>query len=163
PLRDHGGRFRRAERVERRPARECRDQRGRALEQSGEGRAGRADDLPAKRHAPDRDHALRGGAVDGGRGRRRIPRARARESGYRGHVFWDTEIFILPFFTYTQPAIARNLLLYRYHTLGGARSKAREAGYKGAQYPWEAAMTGEEVTPKWVPGPDGNPARVWTG
>ena len=37
--------------------------------------------------------------------------------GYRGHVFWDTEIFILPFFTLTQPAIARSLLTYRYHTL----------------------------------------------
>jgi trehalose/maltose hydrolase-like predicted phosphorylase len=83
--------------------------------------------------------------------------------GYRGHVFWDTEIFILPFFIYTQPQIARNLLLYRYHTLGGARRKAAEAGYKGAQYPWESAMTGEEVTPKFVPGPTGEDVRIWTG
>ena len=37
--------------------------------------------------------------------------------GYKGHVFWDTEIFMLPFFIYTQPATARALLLYRYHTL----------------------------------------------
>jgi trehalose/maltose hydrolase-like predicted phosphorylase len=88
--------------------------------------------------------------------------------GYRGHVFWDTELFILPFFTYTQPQIARNLLLYRYHTLGGARRKAQEAGHKGAQYPWESAMTGDEVTPRWVPAPAGHPdgqqqVRVWTG
>lgn len=88
--------------------------------------------------------------------------------GYRGHVFWDTEIFILPFFIYTQPQIARNLLLYRYHTLGGARRKAQEGGYKGAQYPWESAMTGDEVTPRWVPAPAGHPdgqqqVRVWTG
>ena len=88
--------------------------------------------------------------------------------GYRGHVFWDTEIFILPFFTFTQPQIARNLLLYRYHTLGGARRKAQEGGCKGAQYPWESAMTGEEVTPRWVPAPAGHPdgqqqVRVWTG
>jgi len=88
--------------------------------------------------------------------------------GYRGHVFWDTEIFILPFFIFTQPQIARNLLLYRYHTLGGARRKAQEGGYKGAQYPWESAMTGEEVTPRWVPAPAGHPdgqqqVRVWTG
>src|SRR4029453_11039450 len=88
--------------------------------------------------------------------------------GYRGHVFWDTEIFILPFFIFTQPQIARNLLLYRYHTLGGARRKAQEGGYKGAQYPWESAMTGDEVTPRWVPAPAGHPdgqqqVRVWTG
>ncbi len=83
--------------------------------------------------------------------------------GYRGHVFWDTEIFILPVFTYTHPAIARNLLLYRYHTLGGARAKAREAGLDGAQYPWEAALTGEEVTPRFVPGPAGKDVRIWTG
>ena len=51
--------------------------------------------------------------------------------GYRGHVFWDTEIFILPFFTFTQPQIARNLLLYRYHTLGGARRKAQEGATRG--------------------------------
>jgi trehalose/maltose hydrolase-like predicted phosphorylase len=88
--------------------------------------------------------------------------------GYRGHVFWDTELFILPFFTFTQPQIARNLLLYRYHTLGGARRKAHEGGQKGAQYPWESAMTGDEVTPRWVPAPAGHPdgqqqVRVWTG
>src|SRR5215471_3979699 len=88
--------------------------------------------------------------------------------GYRGHVFWDTETFILPFFTFTQPQIARNLLLYRYHMLGGARRKAQEGGYKGAQYPWESAMTGDEVTPRWVPGPVGHPdgqqqVRVCTG
>ncbi|MCA9997460.1 MAG: GAF domain-containing protein, partial [Anaerolineales bacterium] len=51
--------------------------------------------------------------------------------GYRGHVFWDTEIFVLPFFTYTQPAVARNLLHYRYHTLAGARRKAAGNGYGG--------------------------------
>ena len=88
--------------------------------------------------------------------------------GYRGHVFWDTELFILPFFTWTQPQIARNLLLYRYHTLGGARRKAQERGHKGAQYPWESAMTGDEVTPRWVPAPTGHPdgqqqVRIWTG
>ena len=83
--------------------------------------------------------------------------------GYRGHVFWDTEIFILPMFTFTQPALARNLLLYRYHTLAGARTKARDNGFQGAQYPWESAMTGDEVTPKTVPGPDGKDVRIWTG
>jgi trehalose/maltose hydrolase-like predicted phosphorylase len=83
--------------------------------------------------------------------------------GYRGHVFWDTEIFILPFLIYTQPAIARNLLIYRYRTLPGARKKAQKNGYKGAMYAWESAATGEEVTPTWVAGPDGKLVRIWCG
>lgn len=86
--------------------------------------------------------------------------------GYRGHVFWDTEIFILPFFIYTQPAVARNLLHYRYHTLDGARRKATGNGYGGAQFAWESAVTGDEVTPTWVPDPATNfkeLIRIWTG
>jgi beta-phosphoglucomutase len=68
--------------------------------------------------------------------------------GYRGHIFWDTEIFILPYFTFTQPAIARSLLTYRYHTLAGARRKALHSRYQGAVFPWESAATGDEVTPQ---------------
>lgn len=85
--------------------------------------------------------------------------------GYRGHVFWDTEIFMLPLFTYTRPEIARNLLSYRWHTLEGARRKARRNGYKGAQYPWESAATGDEVTPTWVPhfNDPTQLIRIWTG
>jgi kojibiose phosphorylase len=84
--------------------------------------------------------------------------------GYRGHVFWDTEIFILPFFIYTRPEIARNLLFYRYHTLPGARRKAMAAGYEGAMYAWESAATGDETTPHWIPGPDGSDLiRIWCG
>lgn len=84
--------------------------------------------------------------------------------GYRGHVFWDTDIFILPFFSYTLPRIARNMLMYRYHTLPGARRKATANGFSGAQYAWESAATGDEVTPTWVPRPDGkDPIRIWTG
>jgi trehalose/maltose hydrolase-like predicted phosphorylase len=84
--------------------------------------------------------------------------------GYRGHVFWDTELFILPFFVYTQPALARNMLTYRHHTLAGARRKARAAGYEGAMYAWESADTGDEVTPRWVPVPgSAELVRIWTG
>ncbi len=85
--------------------------------------------------------------------------------GYKGHVFWDTEIFILPFFIYTFPEVARKLLLYRYHTLTGARKKARENGYKGAMYAWESASTGEETTPKFgeVDVITGKPIRIWCG
>jgi beta-phosphoglucomutase len=83
--------------------------------------------------------------------------------GYRGHVFWDTEIFILPFFTFTQPAIARNLLTYRYHTLAGAKRKAMHGGYQGAMFAWESAATGDEVTPRWsMPhDPYAEEVRIW--
>ncbi len=92
-----------------------------------------------------------------------IPAKTLSGFGYRGHVFWDTEIFILPFFTYTQPQIARNLLSYRYHTLDGARRKASHDGYKGAMYSWESAKTGDEVTPRWLPpnDPYGEDIRIW--
>uniref|UniRef100_UPI002ACF059F glycoside hydrolase family 65 protein n=1 Tax=Chloroflexus sp. TaxID=1904827 RepID=UPI002ACF059F len=85
--------------------------------------------------------------------------------GYRGHTFWDTEIFMLPLFTYTAPGIARNLLDYRCLTLPAARAKARAAGYEGAWYAWESADTGDEVTPVWVPDFHDKKklARVWTG
>ncbi|MDB5055403.1 MAG: kojibiose phosphorylase [Bacilli bacterium] len=64
---------------------------------------------------------------------------------YKGAVFWDTEMFMLPFFMYTNPEIARNLVKYRCHTLGGARLKAQEYGYRGAFYAWESQDTGEDA------------------
>jgi trehalose/maltose hydrolase-like predicted phosphorylase len=92
-----------------------------------------------------------------------IPAKTLSGFGYRGHAFWDTEIFILPFFTLTQPAIARNLLTYRYHTLPGARRKAAHSGYKGAMFAWESAATGDEVTPRWaMPNdPYAEDVRIW--
>lgn len=83
--------------------------------------------------------------------------------GYKGHVFWDTEIFMLPFYIYSQPKVARTLLMYRYNLLEGARLNACTNGYKGAQFPWESADDGTEVTPKWGFDYDGNPVRIWTG
>jgi len=85
--------------------------------------------------------------------------------GYRGHAFWDTEIFMLPLFTYTAPHIAKNLLNYRYRNLPGARRKAQVNGFKGAQFPWESADTGDEVTPTWVPhfADRTKLVRIWTG
>jgi kojibiose phosphorylase len=69
---------------------------------------------------------------------------------YKGHVFWDTDIYMVPFFSFTHPPSARALLTYRYHTLPAAREKARSAGYRGAMYPWESADSGEETTPRFV-------------
>ena len=85
--------------------------------------------------------------------------------GYRGHAFWDTEIFMLPVFIYTAPHIAKLLLNYRYRNLPGARRKAQANGFEGAQFPWESADTGDEVTPTWVPyfvDPT-KLVRIWTG
>lgn len=91
---------------------------------------------------------------------------------YRGHVFWDTEIFTLPLFTFTQPETARSLLLFRYNTLQASRLNAQQEGYtfmlfffiianpnfiktqkktkSGAKIAWEAADTGSEECPKWT-------------
>lgn len=85
--------------------------------------------------------------------------------GYKGHVFWDTELFILPFFQYVFPEQARNLLDYRYRGLEGARAKAREYGYQGAMYPWEAASSGKEETPLYAALNihTGKATKVWSG
>lgn len=82
---------------------------------------------------------------------------------YKGHVFWDTEIYLLPFYIHTHPQSARALLMYRYHCLEAARQKARDAGYRGALYAWEAADTGAEVSPKQATGPSGETIPILTG
>jgi beta-phosphoglucomutase family hydrolase len=74
---------------------------------------------------------------------------------YSGHVFWDTEIYMLPFFALTCPEAARALLMYRHRTLPAARAKALKYGARGAFYAWESADTGEDVTPAEVFGPVG--------
>jgi alpha,alpha-trehalose phosphorylase len=66
---------------------------------------------------------------------------------YEGHVFWDAEIFMLPFYLHLEPREALNLLLYRHHTLDGARRRARALGYRGACFAWESTVTGDDVTP----------------
>lgn len=83
--------------------------------------------------------------------------------GYKGHVFWDTEVFMLPFFIYSLPDYARTLLNYRYHTLDAARKNAALCGCKGARYAWESADTGIEETPLWGYDYKGNRVRIWTG
>ena len=67
-------------------------------------------------------------------------------AGYDGHYFWDTEIYVLPFFLHTRPEIARKLLEYRVSTLDAARERAREMAHKrGALYPWRT-ITGPECS-----------------
>ncbi|MCL2828521.1 MAG: glycoside hydrolase family 65 protein [Oscillospiraceae bacterium] len=86
--------------------------------------------------------------------------------GYKGHVFWDNEIFTLPYFTYTQPGVARSLCEYRYLSLPGAHKKAKENGYAGAMYPWESAgLKDGETTPVWGAADivTGERTKIWSG
>ena len=72
--------------------------------------------------------------------------------GYEGHYFWDTEIYILPFFLYTKPEISRKLLEYRYHILDKARQRARQMAHRrGALYAWRT-INGEECSANFPTG-----------
>lgn len=64
---------------------------------------------------------------------------------YKGAVFWDTEIFIMPYFLYTNPAVAKNFIRYRIKTLSGALRKAKAYGYEGAFYAWESQENGDDA------------------
>ncbi len=66
---------------------------------------------------------------------------------YRGHVFWDSDVFVLPFLAATHPAAARAMLEYRIRRLPAAQAIAREQGCAGARFPWESAAAGTDVTP----------------
>ncbi|CAI2551681.1 Alpha,alpha-trehalose phosphorylase [Apilactobacillus kunkeei] len=66
--------------------------------------------------------------------------------GYEGHTFWDTEMYMIPYFIYTKPEIAKKLLVYRYNTLDFARTRARELGVnQGALFAWRS-INGEETS-----------------
>ncbi len=67
--------------------------------------------------------------------------------GYRGHVFWDTDVFVTPALCGLEPRAARATLGYRWARLGAARVRASSEGFDGARFPWESARTGGEVTP----------------
>jgi trehalose/maltose hydrolase-like predicted phosphorylase len=99
--------------------------------------------------------ASRGEAAVGARG--------LSGEAYRGHVFWDADVFVLPFLAATHPASARAMLEYRIRRLDAAMGAARAEGAAGASFPWESALTGEEVTPTHLPDPFGRLAAVRTG
>ncbi len=68
---------------------------------------------------------------------------------YWGRYFWDTEMFLLPFYLYTEPERARTLVDFRVNALGGARKNAERYGYAGARYAWESDADGDECCPNW--------------
>ena len=88
-----------------------------------------------------------------------VPARGLHGEAYHGHIFWD-ELFIFPFLNLRIPDITRSLLMYRYRRLPEARQAAKEAGYKGAMFPWQSGSDGREETqtlhlnPKsgrWIP------------
>lgn len=68
---------------------------------------------------------------------------------YYGAGFWDMEIFINPFYVYTNPVTGKNTPAYRYRHLDKARALAKSYGYPGARYPWMQAADGDPVTTMW--------------
>ncbi|WP_061961663.1 glycoside hydrolase family 65 protein [Demequina flava] len=80
-----------------------------------------------------------------------VPAKGLTGSGYGGHYFWDSEVYVMPFFTYTSPIIARNALRYRYQMLPAARRRAGELAQHGALYPWRT-INGEEASAYYAAG-----------
>ncbi|WP_251151843.1 glycosyl hydrolase family 65 protein [Cellulosimicrobium sp. Marseille-Q4280] len=80
-----------------------------------------------------------------------VPAKGLTGSGYSGHYFWDTEIYVLPFLTYTSPRYARNALRFRYQMLDAARRRAQELSQKGALFPWRT-INGEEASAYYAAG-----------
>jgi len=93
-------------------------------------------------------HVLQAGA----RGETRaIPAKGLTGPGYDGHSFWDTESFVLPVLTYTQPEAARDALRWRHATIGPAKERARQLGQRGAAFPWRS-INGAECSAYWPAG-----------
>ena len=80
-----------------------------------------------------------------------VPAKGVTGTGYSGHYFWDTEIFVLPFLTYTSPQMARSELRFRYNMLGAARRRAEELAQSGALFPWRT-VNGEEASAYYAAG-----------
>ncbi|MDO0924487.1 glycosyl hydrolase family 65 protein [Streptomyces sp. TG1A-8] len=82
---------------------------------------------------------------------RAIPAKGLTGSGYDGHAFWDTEMFVLPVLTYTAPEAVAEALHWRYNTLDAARERAVQLGLGGAAFPWRT-IAGSEGSAYWPAG-----------
>lgn len=80
-----------------------------------------------------------------------IPAKGVSGSGYGGHYFWDTEVYVMPFLTYTSPALARNALRFRYGMLPAAVRRAKDLQQEGALFPWRT-INGEEASAYYAAG-----------
>lgn len=74
-----------------------------------------------------------------------IPARGVSGQTYKGAIFWDTEVFMLPFYILTNPSVARGLVEYRIKGLKGAKKKAKDFGFRGAFYAWESQEEGYEA------------------
>jgi alpha,alpha-trehalose phosphorylase len=93
-------------------------------------------------------HVLQAGA----RGETRaIPAKGLTGPGYDGHAFWDTETFVLPVLTLTNPDSAADALRWRHSTLQTAIGRAAQLGLRGAAFPWRT-IAGEECSGYWPAG-----------
>lgn len=77
------------------------------------------------------------------------PMGLSTATGYNGHIFWDTELWMFPPLLMFNQGIARSLIDYRYDRLEKACQRAEAYGYEGAMFPWESDDSGEEATPSW--------------
>ncbi|MBQ1095135.1 glycoside hydrolase family 65 protein [Streptomyces sp. b94] len=82
---------------------------------------------------------------------RAIPAKGLTGSGYDGHAFWDTEMFVLPVLTYTEPKAVAEALRWRRDTLPAARDRATQLGLRGAAFPWRT-IDGSEGSAYWPAG-----------
>jgi alpha,alpha-trehalose phosphorylase len=80
-----------------------------------------------------------------------VPAKGVSGSGYGGHYFWDTEIYVLPFLSYTSPWMARSALRFRYNMLAAARRRAEDMAQEGALFPWRT-INGEEASAYYAAG-----------
>jgi alpha,alpha-trehalose phosphorylase len=80
-----------------------------------------------------------------------VPAKGLTGQAYEGHYFWDAEIYVMPFLTYTSPRTAKNLLTFRYKMLNQARARAKLLGHRGALFPWRT-ISGEETSAYYAAG-----------
>lgn len=80
-----------------------------------------------------------------------IPAKGVTGSGYEGHYFWDSEVYMIPMLTFTHPRLAENALRYRVNTLPQARDRAAELSERGALFPWRT-INGEEASAYYAAG-----------
>ncbi|HIW96417.1 MAG TPA: glycoside hydrolase family 65 protein [Candidatus Corynebacterium gallistercoris] len=80
-----------------------------------------------------------------------VPAKGMTGSGYGGHYFWDTEVYVMPFLCYTNPTFARNALRFRHDMLPAARQRALELAHDGALFPWRT-INGQESSAYYAAG-----------
>ena len=82
---------------------------------------------------------------------------------YKGHIFWDAEVWMFPALLAQHPDLARKLLDYRFEHLAQARAQAAKQGCKGIDFPWESAASGNETAPGGFSEGAARDRRAWAG